>query len=343
MAETDFRIWMLRAGSRSYLLDEFLRNEIAAIGWNDLGQLDKGLSYENLKDLLSGKYANDSKASINQSAGQIWKFFKEFKIGDKIITYDSDSRIYITGVVSSDYQFSDKFTYHHFRNVKWDGTPIERDLLKIETKNTLGSILTIFEISKSMWDELMEVHPGIMSQGEFEFHEEMFRQNEAQELERLKEDVVFRSSEFIKDIISNLSWQEMEDLSLGLLKAMGYKTRKTQKKGGDLGSDIMASPDGLSMVEPIIKVEVKHRAKSKEKVSAPEVRSFIGGLRAPTKGIYISSTGFTKEAYYEAERANFQTTLIDFDFFVDLIVEYYEKLNPETKALVPLQKIYWPV
>ena len=123
---------------------------------------------------------------------------------------------------------------------------------------------------------------------------------------------------------------------------MGYKTRLTSR-GSDLGSDIMASPDGLEMVEPIIKTEVKHKTKSKDKIGAPDLRNFIGGLRPPTRGIYVSTTGFTKEAQYEAERANFQITLVDLDRLVDLIVEYYEQLDTETKALVPLRKMYWPV
>lgn len=339
----NFKIWMVRAGRDSYLLNEFLDNDIVAIGWNDIGEIKKGTSNEALKKLLKSSYPDDSNGRLGQSTGQIWRLFKEFKIGDKVITYDSDAREYYIGEIKSGYKYSDEYTYKHYREVEWYDGSIERDYLKVNSKNTLGSILTIFEVPKTIWIELKEAHPGYMSQEEIEGYEEAMKLFEAQELEQLKQDAIFRSLEFIKDIISSLDWNELEELCAGLMRGMGYKTRMTKRGGGDLGSDIMASPDGLLMIEPIIKVEVKHKIKSKEKVSAPDLRSFIGGLRTTGKGIYISSTGFTKEAYYEAERANFQITLIDLDLLVELIIEYYENLDSEVKALVPLRKIYWPV
>ncbi len=122
---------------------------------------------------------------------------------------------------------------------------------------------------------------------------------------------------------------------------MGYKTRMTAKSGGDLGSDIIASPDELFLEQPLIKVEVKKR--TKDKISAPDIRNFIGGMRGHHKGIYVTTTGFSKEAIYEAERANFAITLIDSDWLVELLISNYDNLEPEIKALVPLKKIYWPV
>ncbi|MCF6404813.1 restriction endonuclease [Chitinophaga filiformis] len=61
------------------------------------------------------------------------------------------------------------------------------------------------------------------------------------------------------------------------------------------------------------------------------------------KGIFVTTTGFSKDAGHEAERADFAIALIDSDWLVDLLVSYYESLDPEIEALVPLRKIYWPV
>jgi restriction system protein len=36
-------------------------------------------------------------------------------------------------------------------------------------------------------------------------------------------------------------------------------------------------------------------------------------MRGHHKGIYVTTSGFSKEAQYEAERANFAITLIDSD------------------------------
>lgn len=329
---------MVRAGEGSYLIEDFLNEEIVAIGWNDLGKLDPDITYEQLKQRFRDAYPNDSDGRINQCVGQIWRFLCEFNIGDKVVSYDSPNREYYLGTIESGYSYSDEFEFFHYRKVSWMEGGTDRDSLSAEARNTLGAISTIFELSNEIWQELFNNHSSSIS--DKGIHETQEESKTVQELNILKEDIISRSQEFIKDIISRLSWQDTEVLVAGLLKSMGYRTRMTSR-GGDLGSDIIASPDELGLEEPRIKVEVKKR--SKDKIGADDIRNFIGGMRGHHKGIYVTTSGFTKEAVYEAERANFAVTLIDSNWLVELIVSNYEALEPEIKALVPLRKIYWPV
>ncbi len=71
-------------------------------------------------------------------------------------------------------------------------------------------------------------------------------------------------------------------------------------------------------------------------------RTLLGALRQGDKGLYVSTGSFSKEAHYEAERANVPVTLIDLDSLVDLLTSHYESLDAETRALIPLKKFYWP-
>ncbi len=333
---------MVRAGEGGYLIEEFLENRIAAIGWNETGAIPETMKYNELKNRFRAVYPDDADGRVNQCVAQLWRFVREFNVGDKIVTYDSGAREYYLGEIISGYEFDDDYEFHHTRKVDWQDAPTERDSLSADTKNTLGSIMTLFELSEDVWKELEEKNVAYMSEEDLEEIEEMQASIEKSELERLKADTISRSQEFIKDIIANLSWQDTELLVAGVLKSLGYKTRLT-KRGGDLGSDIIASPDELALEEPRIKVEVKNKSKSKEKIGAPDIRNFLGGLRGHHKGIYVSISGFTKEAQYEAERANFAVTLVDSDWLVELLVSNYDQLEPEIKALVPLRKIYWPV
>ena len=125
---------------------------------------------------------------------------------------------------------------------------------------------------------------------------------------------------------------------LGVLRSMGYKTSMT-RKGSDGGRDIIASPDGLGLESPRIVIEVKHR---KGAMGAPALRSFIGGLRSTDSGLYISTSGFTKEAMYEADRAVMPVKLLDLDQFVRLLVDNYDSADMETRTILPLVRIYWP-
>ncbi len=335
----EFRVWMVRAGQGGYLIEDFLEEEIVAIGWNELGRIDEKITYPQLKELYRTSYPDDGDGRVNQCVGQIWRFFNEFNVGDKVVTYDPLTRVYFLGEIKSNYLYNTVLEFFHSRKVSWMDNGVDRDVLSTDTKNSLGGISTIFELTEDIWEELLQNHPGYISE-ELQLEiEEVRKFGEEDELRRLKDDVIFRSKEFIKDIISNLSWQDTEILAAGLLRALGYKTKFTSQ-GSDLGSDILASPDELFLEEPRIKVEVKKR---KEKIGAPDIRNFLGGMRGNHKGIYISISGFSKDAKYEAERANFAITLIDSDWLVELIISNYETLDPEIKAIVPLRKIYWPV
>jgi restriction system protein len=137
---------------------------------------------------------------------------------------------------------------------------------------------------------------------------------------------------------SALDWEELQELVAGILRAMGYKTR-ISPRGSDRGKDVEASPDGLGLTDPHIIVEVKHREGT---MGSQDLRSFIAVLRPRHKGLYVSTGGITKEARYEADRANNQVSLIDSDELVNLIIHYYDGFDAEARSLLPLRKIYWP-
>ena len=78
-------------------------------------------------------------------------------------------------------------------------------------------------------------------------------------------------------------------------------------------------------------------------IGAPEVRAFLGGRRPADRCLYVSTGGFTKEARYEADRANVPLFLVDMPQLRTLLLDNYEQLDTETRRLVPLTKLYWPI
>jgi len=322
-------MWMVRAGEDAYLIDDFLKKKYVAIGWNKLGDISNIKSKEKLKELVKVKYDYRKKSQLSATAGQIRRFLFEFKQGDYVLSYDPSKRVYLVGTIESDYNYNKTLgEYHHIRKVKWLGET-QRDKLSTSTKNTLGAISTIFEINDIAQKEIISVLHGKSKNDEI-------NQDEADE-ETLKEDMVSRANELIKDKILELDWEDMEKLVAGVLRAMGYKTMITER-GADRGKDIEASKDGLMLEEPRIIAEIKHR---NGQVGAKEIRNFNSVLRGK-KGLYISTGGFSKDAKYEAERTNEQLTLINADRLVKLIIQNYDDFDVDTKLLIPLSKIYWP-
>ena len=217
--------------------------------------------------------------------------------------------------------------------VKWD-REISRDVLSAASKNSLGAISTIFCLSGEAAEELLSDNRN--------GQDVQVADSVADEIEgeaEIRRDTEQRALGFLQDKLSKLDWDEMQELVAGVLRAMGYKTR-VSPAGPDRGRDIIASPDGFGFQPPRIVVEVKHR---KGTMGAPEVRSFVGGLRQNDNGLYVSTGGFTREARYEADRTNQNLTLMDADDLGKAIVEHYDRMDSEARALLPLKKIYWPV
>lgn len=329
-------MWMVRAGERGVLVDDFRRGGFVAIGWVELGDLTPYKTREQFLKAVAKAYPESRKMQVAVSAGQAFRFVREMKVGDRILSYDPSQREYLLGTVTGDYVYkpSPDLPYPQLRAVKWDGS-VKRDSLSVPTRNSLGAIATLFQLPPEAAAEMESRLAGVPVAAAAE--DEPVEEETAVGL--IYKDIQNKAFEFIKDKISQLEWDDMQELVAGLLRAMGYKTR-VSPSGPDRGKDIVASPDGFGFESPRIVVEVKHRTGSA--MGSQEVRSFLGGRHKDDKGLYVSTGGFSKDARYEAERASIPLTLMDLDDLVRAILEHYEAMDADSQRLVSLRKIYWP-
>jgi restriction system protein len=325
--------WMVRAGRGGEHFDDFREKQIIAMGWAEVGDISR-LSREAITEKIASIFPEYKKQRAVITASQLFRFCSEIKEGDRVLSYDSSRRVYLIGKVAGPYQYGLKIDpdLTHFRKVEWL-KELDRDQISVPTRNTLGAISTLFLISEKPAQELSELLQG-KSSVEHSLDEEAAEANE----EDLLRDIQSRSREFIKDKLDKLEWDQMQEVVAGMLRAMGYKTR-VSPSGPDRGKDIVASPDGFGFESPRIVVEVKHR---NAQMGAEAVRSFLGGRHKDDKGLYVSTGGFSKDAHYEAERAAIPVMLMDLDGLVDGVLEHYENLDADVRALIPLTKVYWP-
>jgi restriction system protein len=326
-------VWMVRAGEGAYLIEKFARG-LVSIGWHELGDLGSLNSRDDLYKLYVKAFPDEKPSKVSGAVAMIYKFRSTIKVGDKVITYDPNKREYLVGTIKSDYAYEPAGIkeHPHIRKVEWDGR-VGRDKLSLSSRNTLGSTLTLFSINEDTWDDIL----SSLNEQNPSKDETLVERKE--ELEQIREDVEARAHELIKDKILSLDEDEMEKLSAAILRAMGYRTR-VSPKGPDRGVDVFASPDGLGLEEPRIKVEVKHRPKTP--IGSQDLRSFLGGLRQGDRGLYVSTGGFTKDAKYEADRSNIPVMLLDLDELATLVVTHYENFDLEGRALISLIRVYWP-
>lgn len=330
-------MWMVRAGRGGELIERY--REQGRVGLGQGGEALGPLAYTQMSKAelqahLRQKFPTWKPGKIFNAAGQLHRFFTEVSEGDGVVTYDPETRDYLLGTIVGPMEYMDGEQLPYTRRVAWEGK-VSRDALSAVARNPLGSTLTLFRVP----DEVaVELRTGKLA---LDAPPPPAPASAPTAVEVLAEadDPTERALELLDDRINGLDWEELQELVAGILRAMGYKTR-VSPKGADRGVDIFASPDGLGLQAPRIFVEVKHRQQA---MGSPELRSFLGGRKDGDRCLYVSVGGFTKDARYEADRANIPLTLVDLPLLRDLVLDHYERLDEATRRLVPLKRVYWPI
>jgi restriction system protein len=334
------RTWLVRAGRDAAFIEDFRTNSLVAIGWSAVGPIDPGVDEATLRRRFDEAYPQEKPEARRVWQAQVRRFLADVQVGDAVATYDPNGREYLLGSIAGPAAWRDA-ELPRWRRVNWTHRA-SRDLLSANTRNGLGSIATLFrpsqEASDELWTKATPLGVAAALAPPLQAPSAAAAEPTAAD-EQVREDVIEKAAQFIEDRIAALDWKQMQELVAGILRAMGY-IATVSAEGSDRGVDVFASPDGLGLQEPRIFVEVKHRSGP---MGADILRSFLGGRRAGDRCLYVSTGGFTKEARYEADRANVPLTLITLPKLRELLLQHYERMDPTSRALVPLQRLYWPV
>jgi len=329
-------MWKINAGRRSVMGRQFVEQEVVGIGWSEAGNHIEAGTKDALIQRLAEAYPDRSDQQNQVGASQIWRFLTEVKIGDDVITYDPGDRLYHLGTVTGapEYRPDIMPSLPIVRRVRW-AAHVSRDALSTAARGRLGAILTLFKVHDVAAQELRDLAEGRAPaaapiaddlEDALAASEDPFADIEDLALER------------VKDRLLALGWEEMQEIVAALLRSLGYRTI-VSPTGPDRGKDIIASRDGFGFEAPRIVVEVKHR---RGQMGAPEIRAFLGGRHAEDRGLYVSTGGFTREAYFEGERASNVTHLMTLDGLARALLANYETIDSHGRALLPLTRIYWP-
>jgi restriction system protein len=133
----------------------------------------------------------------------------------------------------------------------------------------------------------------------------------------------------ILQTVKNCSPSFFEVLVIDVLVKMGYGgTRKDAGKAigksGDGGIDGIINEDRLGL--DVIYIQAK---KWENPVGRPEIQKFAGALQGQRakKGIFITTSNFTKEAQEFASRIDSKITLIDGETLSQLMIDYNVGVN----------------
>lgn len=330
MGKDEKTIWGIHAGRAGEAGDLFIKHNVIALGWVEMGDLrvlppDR----EAFKKKQQEAYPGKREGYYPIASGQLFRFVHEAKNGD-IVVYPNriDQKIYI-GNITGEYRYNpaldDRFPQQ--RAVKWLKS-FPRAKFSQGALYETGSAMSFFQI-KNFAADFLEALTGKKKEQSIEKDES---------IAYVAADIEQNTRDFIlKRLNQELKGHSLAEFVAHLLEKMGYKTR-IAPEGPDGGIDIMAHKDELGFEPPIIKVQVKS---TESNIGDPIVSQLYGKVDKPEYGMVVALGSFTNQAKnFARNKSNLR--LIDGDELVELILEHYEKFDSKYKGLLPLRKVYVP-
>jgi hypothetical protein len=148
-------LWKIYAREASGIEDseeyaaECYSSGVIAVGWSEIGDLNKIASRPELKKRIAQQGWSKGKNVIAQWAGALWRFRTEVKKGDMVICPDRDSNRFYVGRILSEKAFFDltplggKCHFAHRRKVRWKQVLCLDDIRSIWPNGNFGGLQTV--------------------------------------------------------------------------------------------------------------------------------------------------------------------------------------------------------
>ena len=176
--------WVIGCGVNSNQWENFKKNNLIAIGWDNLGDLSKFKSKQDIFDKLKDEYRSDENdPDPRNDALCCYDFVNTMKVNDVVFVKKGTSKLIAYGRIIGDYRYDENLNdYRSIRSVEWINIT-EKDI-----KPITGKTLTNF----NKYPETVDLFLKLMSN----------ENNDKREAEELKD--TFFSEEFFNNIIATL-------------------------------------------------------------------------------------------------------------------------------------------
>lgn len=119
LAGDSSKYWLYAPGENANKWEEFYENNIIGLGWDEIGDLNKYSSREDIKKALLNFYGGSENKMNDISANDDFK--NKIKIGDVIIVKKGRGELLGYGIVRSGYYYdTERIDYQKLRDVEWE-------------------------------------------------------------------------------------------------------------------------------------------------------------------------------------------------------------------------------
>lgn len=336
-------VWLVRAGSYGEYEQKFIQEKRIYATWDDLACDLKSLpNREALFAELDKICPGSPPRRLHNWVGQLWPFAHEIAVGDLVVLPLKTQPVIYIGEVTGDYHFESQGPnpYYHWRPVKWVGETIPRSHFSQDILYTLGAFLTICRVQRNNAEARItamranEWKPETVSAVTSTTTAPTATTEPAAmaNLEELAQDQIARLIE------AKFKGHALTRLVEAILIAQGYTTYRSPE-GADGGADILAGAGPLGFGAPRLCVEVKSEAGP---IDRSTVDKLIGAVRkfGANEGLFVSWSGFKTNVQKELAASFFDVRLWTRKELLEQLFAYYDKLDEELKAELPLKRIW---
>ncbi len=326
-------LWVVRAGRHGEQEAVALEKGVVCHGWNELPDYSACQSREALKALYKKMLPMERDKQVFSGAGQTWRFAHDIKRGDLVALPLKAQAAIALGRVTGDYEYRELApNVRHTRKVKWIKT-IPRAAFDQDILNIFGSTLTVFQAERNDAEARVE---AMLSKESTEAPQPLAHPIETQEPSLDIEGAA--SDQLLGFIAQHFHGHDMARLVDAILRAQGYRT-KVSPPGPDGGVDILAGKGLLGFDEPRLCVQVKATQAAADQKTFNELLGVMSKYKTQ-QGLFVSWSGYTKAVLQDAKKEHFSIRLWDQGDLVDAILAYYEHLDEEIRAELPLKRIW---
>ncbi|MFC8567642.1 CBS domain-containing protein [Streptomyces sp. NPDC057245] len=145
------RAWVVRAGENGERERSALEEGILVVGWDRLamGDLTGSATRDEVRAAVAAAYPDEGPYTIGNWTGQLYRFVHEIQPGDLVVLPLKSSRVAVGRVVGIyEYRAGAAEGLRHVRRVEWLVEDLDRRDIQSDLLDSLGSLLTVFEISR---------------------------------------------------------------------------------------------------------------------------------------------------------------------------------------------------
>lgn len=338
------RVWLCRAGKSGEREAYGLEHGLVGGGFPEVPDLTHADTREKISEVVRLRYLSQHEKKIPSHVGQLHALRNRMQVGDLVVLPRKHEPKVAIGRITGGYEYrgdNDDSALRHFRPVEWLKTDVPRTAIKQDLLYTLGSSLTICEVSRNdgAWRVARIAATGRDPGARTELDVALEAGDPADDAETAPVDLErLARDQILARLAEEFAGHALAELVGEVLEAEGFEV-DVSPPGPDGGIDVFAGTGPLGLDRPRLIVQVKSGHGPVDVSVIRELQGVASRLNVD-QSLLVAWGGLNAAAEKELKDQFFALRVWDADDLLDMVLKNYDKLSEATRSRLPLRRIW---